>query len=47
MRDRYDGTPPEYSFGLEDHPHRIVVRAITEVVRKEIHFRFDDLPVPR
>jgi hypothetical protein len=47
VHNRYDGTPPEYVFGLEDHPHRIVVRAITEVVRKEVAFRFDDLPIPR
>ena len=39
--------PVVYTFQLDDYPARIVVRSITEVVRREIPFHFSDLPIPR
>jgi hypothetical protein len=37
----------ENRFTLDDIPARIEVRAVTKVQKREIQFRFADLPIPR
>ncbi len=41
------GSRTSVKYTLDSYPHRILVRVVTRVAKKEIPFRFTDLPIPR